>query len=150
MWKRLVARQVRARFLAVEQHDAAQLLHRVAEDVHHAFAGDHALGGERHDRVAFGQWLSRLARLCPTMSFELQHVLVSGPPWHVRVAAHWTARVQPAAGPAYDNAGVHLLRIRQGRLVELLAFEDSQVVAQACERMAALGVDEAGAPPITS
>ncbi len=42
-----------------------------------------------------------------------------------------------------------MIRIHRGRVAYLHAYEDSQKVAYACARMAALGVEEAGARPIT-
>lgn len=72
-----------------------------------------------------------------------------GPPWDIWVAVEWCARVTPVAGEPYANAGTHMIRIRRGRVVYLHAYEDSQLVARACEQMARLGVEEAAAPPIT-
>lgn len=83
------------------------------------------------------------------MDFTVHRVLVTGPPWNLRVAAQWTARVQPAAGVEYVNRGVHLIRLRRFKVGELLAYEHSQVVARACEQMAADGIIEVAAPPIT-
>jgi hypothetical protein len=64
---------------------------RRAENVHHAFAGDHPLGGERHSRI----------------------------------------------------------HIRWGRAVYVHAYENSQAVEDACRHMAANGVAEAAAAPVT-
>ena len=58
----------------------------LAPDVHHRFAGEHALGGERHDREAVRAWFERLARLFPELAFEVHRVISSGPPWNLRVA----------------------------------------------------------------
>lgn len=122
----------------------------LADDVHHSFAGAHALGGERHDRRTVEAWFARLGRLCPEMTFDVHRVISNGPPWDLRIAAEWTARVEPAAGDPYTNRGVHMIRIRRGKVAELHAYEDGQVVARACEQMVAAGIDEAGAAPITS
>ena len=147
---RVVARKVSAMFDAVARGEHATLLGGLADDVHHSFAGDHALGGERHDKAAVASWLERLRRLCPQMRFVVHRTFASGPPWDLRVAVEWTAHVLPAAGDAYVNHGAHVIRIVRGRVRELHAYEDSQVVAQACAAMVAAGIDEAGAAPITS
>jgi hypothetical protein len=44
----------------------------------------------------------------------------------------------------YLNRGVHVIRIRRGRVTQLYAYEK----AQACRAMADLGITEASAPPI--
>lgn len=56
----------------------------------------------------------------------------------------------PARGDIYLNRGVHIIRIRRGRVSQLYAYEDGQAVARACRTMADLGVTEAAAPPIES
>lgn len=94
--------------------------------------------------------VARLGRLCPQMDFTVHRVLSNGPPWDISVAVEWTARVQPAAGPPYVNHGAHLIRLVRGRVRELHAYEDGQVVATACAAMAAAGIAEAAAAPITS
>lgn len=71
-------------------------------------------------------------------------------PGDLTVAAEWSAVVTPARGPEYANAGVHVIRIRRGRVVQIYAYEDSQAVVEACRTMTELGVEEASAAPITS
>lgn len=137
-------------FDAVARGEHATVLDSLAEDVHHSFAGEHALGGDRHDKAAVALWLARLRRLCPQMRFDVHRTFASGPPWDLQVAVEWTAFVQPAAAETYVNHGAHVIRIVRGRVRELHAYEDSQVVARACAAMHAAGLDEAGAAPITS
>lgn len=149
MYRRLVARQVEQVFAQLSRGEFDALAKDAAPDIHHSFAGEHALGGERHGHAAFVLWLGRLERLCPSLDFTVHEVLVNGPPWNLRVAARWTAQVRPAAGDPYVNHGVHLIRLRRFKVIELLAYEDSQVVAHACAQMTAIGITEAAAPPIT-
>lgn len=75
-------------------------------------------------------------------------MIVSGPPWDFVVGVEWLAHAIPKAGEPYINEGAHIIRIRGGRVVYLHAYEDSQKVANACQRMAEAGIDEAAAPPI--
>jgi ketosteroid isomerase-like protein len=49
---------------------------------------------------------------------------------------------------AARRVGTHVFRIRNGRVSYFHAYEDTEKVARACERMAALGIEEAAAPPI--
>jgi len=150
MYRRLVSRQVTAIFADLSRGDHGRVVASLARDVHHTFAGDHALGGERHDKESVAAWFSRLGRLCPELRFTVRQVVSSGPLWNLRVAVEWTAQVRPAAGSPYENSGAHLIRIVRGRVRELHAYEDSQVVANACGEMAAAGIEEAASPPITS
>ncbi|QEM43571.1 nuclear transport factor 2 family protein [Mycolicibacterium grossiae] len=137
-------------FASVGRGDHAKVLAAMAPDVHHWFAGSHALGGTRHDRLTVQRWFERLHRLCPKMAFEVHGVTVSGWPWRMTVAAEWTAHVTPARGPVYRNDGVHIMDVKFGRVHRLFAYENGEAVAEACDLMAALGVSEAGAPPICS
>jgi ketosteroid isomerase-like protein len=118
--------------------------------VHHRCAGQHPLGGERHDDDGVRRWFERLFRLFPSLDFTVRSVAVSGWPWDMRVAIEWVAKATPVVGPEYLNVGAHVMRIRGGKVTELHAYEDSQAVAKACALMAQAGVEEASAIPITS
>jgi ketosteroid isomerase-like protein len=146
----LVRRRIRRVFERLSVGDYEVALAGLSDDVHHRFAGDHALGGERHDRAGVRLWFERLFRLFPALRFTVTRVAVSGWPWDLSVAVEWRADVTPAAGPAYVNVGAHVLRIRRGRVACLHAYEDSQAVARACAVMAEAGIEEAVAPPIVS
>ena len=149
MYRRIVQRRVQGVFRALSRNDHEAVLAGLAADVHHRFAGDHALGGERHDREAVRAWFERLHRLFPSLDFTVGSITTSGPPWDLTVTVEWSAEVTPAAGATYTNVGAHVLRVRRGRVVCLHAYEDSQAVAAACEAMLRAGVVEAGAAPIT-
>jgi ketosteroid isomerase-like protein len=144
----LIRRRVVANFAHLSAGDYEAVIAQLAPDVHHVFAGDTALGGERHSREAVARWFERLFRLCPQMRFEVGRVISSGPPWDIWCAAEWVGHVSPAAGDPYVNTGTHIFRIRNGRIAYFHAYEDSEKVARACEQMAALGVEEAAAAPI--
>jgi ketosteroid isomerase-like protein len=148
VYRALIRRRVLSVFACLTAGDHATVVGLLADDVHHVFAGVHALGGERHSREAMTLWFERLHRLCPNLRFDVGRIVSSGPPWDIWVAVEWVAYVTPAAGEPYVNQGAHFIRIRRGRVAYLHAYEDSQKVARACQRMAALGVEEAAAPPI--
>jgi ketosteroid isomerase-like protein len=150
MYRRFVERRMRNAFASIERRDVTTLLDGLAEDVHHRFAGDHPLGGERRTRAGVAAWFERLFRLYPELAFDVHRVAVVGPPWRMTVTVEWTARAVPASGDPYDNRGAHVLRVERGAVRHLHAYEDSQAVAKACARMFADGVAEAGAPPIRS
>jgi ketosteroid isomerase-like protein len=150
MYGVMVRRRVRRVFERLSAGDYEVVLAGLSADVHHRFAGDHPLGGERHDREAVRLWFERLFRLFPSLRFTVTKVAVSGWPWDLTAAVEWRADVEPMVGPGYVNAGAHVLRLRRGRVVSLHAYEDSQAVARACAVMAERGVTEAAAPPIMS
>jgi ketosteroid isomerase-like protein len=143
----IARRRVRATFDALSLGDYSVALDALADNVHHTFAGDHALGGERHSRDAVGRWFERVFRLYE-LHFDVQRVIVSGWPWDLTVGVEWLACATPKVGEPYENEGAHIIRILRGRIVYLHAYEDSQKVADACRHMADAGIDEAGAPPI--
>jgi ketosteroid isomerase-like protein len=95
------------------------------------------------------RWFERLGRLYPGHDFDVHRVVSRGWPWETWVAIQWTARLRPAAGESYTNEGVHWIRIRWGKVTDFHAYLDTQKIAASCAAMAAAGIDEAAARPIT-
>lgn len=120
----------------------------LADDVHHVFPGDNALGGERHSREAMERWFERLYRLIPEISFEVHDVAVRGWPWDTAVAVEWSDSGRGADGSAYANEGAHWIRLRWGRAISVHAHLDTEKVTRLLSTMAAAGIDEAAAPPV--
>lgn len=146
----LIKGRVERVFRDIGRRELAKVIAGLAPDVHHRFAGDHALAGERHTRDDVERWFQRVFRLYPELTFTVHGVHASGWPWDLVVAVEWTGHAVPAVGDAYDNHGAHVIRIQRGRVTQLHAYEDSQAVARACEVMAAAGIEEASASPIES
>ena len=69
MYHAIVRRIASKNFLSVNQKDYSSILKGCTANIHHRFGGDHALGGERHDREALGRWFERLGRLSPTFAY---------------------------------------------------------------------------------
>ena len=149
MYRAYVRRRIRAIFEDLSRGDHTLAVNGLADDVHHVFAGNHALGGERHSRDAVRRWFERLFRLYE-ISFDVERVIVSGPPWDLLIAVEWLGHATPRAGAPYENEGAHVIRIRRGRVVYFHAYEDSQKVADACRVMADAGIEEAAAAPIVA
>jgi ketosteroid isomerase-like protein len=149
MYKQIAARRVRSVFEAIGRGDHDAALEGTADDLHHVFPGDNPLGGERHSREAFRRWFARLATLFPEIEFEVERVAVRGWPWDMWIAVKWRDWGRAADGVAYENRGAHWIRIRRGRAVHVQAYLDTDIVTAACRRMAAAGIEEAAAPPIT-
>ena len=149
MYRALVARRTREAFAALSRGEWQPLVKDMRDDVHHVFPGDHPLGGERRSREAVARWFERLVRLFPGHEFTVHRVHVRGGPANTWVAAQWTAQMTPQRGQAYPNDGTHWINLRWGKVAGFHAYLDTQRIAEACRAMAAAGVEEAAAPPVT-
>lgn len=151
MYHVIVRRKVRRAFDLLSAGRSDDLVAGMHPRVHHSFPGDHALGGARHDRDHVKAWVERLHRLFPGLRFDLLGMASSGPPWRTVVGVEWRNSGVLADGSTYRNAGAHILRLRWGRVTAFHAYlEDAQESADSLRRLAAAGVAEAAAPPITS
>ena len=150
MYHTIVKRIAVKNFLRVNDKDFAGILKDCTPNIHHRFGGEHALGGERHDREALGRWFERLGRLSPTLKLTVHDVWVKGTPWDTVIVVRWTGIQDMPDNSPYNNHGVHIIRMRWGKVFDIDANEDSQLVANALQVWAAHGVDEADAPPIVS
>jgi len=150
MYHSIVKRIARKNFLRVNEKDFDALLNDCAADIHHRFGGDHALGGERHDREALRQWFGRLGRLGKHLTLSVEDVWVKGLPHDTTIIIRWSATDTLPDGAPYRNRGVHIVKMKWGKVVDIDAHEDSQAVAENLEKQAALGVAEAKAPQIVS
>jgi ketosteroid isomerase-like protein len=150
MYHAIVKRIAKKNFERVNQRDFASLLKDCVPNVYHRFGGTHALSGERHDREALGRWLDRLQRLGPEMKLTVRDVWVKGWPHDTTIIVRWTNTDVLPDGSRYENHGVHIVKMRWGKIDEIDANEDSQAVAAALKMRAALGVEEASAAPIVS
>lgn len=150
MYHSIVKQIARKNFLRVNKNDFDALLKDCVPNVHHRFGGHHALGGERHDREALGRWFARLGRLGKHLTITVEDVWVKGLPHDTTIIVRWSATDQIPDGLPYRNRGVHIVKMRWGKIVDIDAHEDSQAVAEGLKRQAALGVEEASAAEIVS
>lgn len=150
MYHFLVRRLARRNFELVNAREFDALLAACTDDIHHRFGGDHALGGERHDKDALRRWFERLVAVTPTLHLTVHDVWASGGPWHTTITIRWTATADLPDGSAYRNHGVHIVRMRWGKAYEIDANEDSQAVAAALRQWGAAGAKDALAAPIVS
>ena len=150
LYRRFVTRQIEDVFDALGRGDYPSVLKGVAPDVHHTFAGSHALGGQRHSADAMRRWFERLYRLFPDLNFEINRIVVNGGPSRTTVAVEWIDRATPVDGVPYENEGTHFIEMRRGKVVYIHAYLDTQVIQATLARLAAAGVEEANAEPITA
>ncbi len=150
MYHAIVKRIARKNFERVNQKDFDALLNDCAPDVHHRFYGSHAMSGERHDREAVRRWFERLGRLAPGLTLTVHDVWVKGGPHETTIIMRWSAKDSLIDGSPYRNYGVHILKMRWFKILDIDAYEDSQAVAENLKLQAAHGVQEAAEPPIVS
>ena len=150
MYHAIVKKIARKNFLRVNEKKSDELLADCAPNLHHRFGGDHALGGERHDREALRQWFGRLGRLGEHLTLTVQDIWVKGLPNDTTIIIRWSATDTLPDGSPYRNRGVHIVKMKWGKVVDIDAHEDSQAVAEGLAKQAAMGVAEATAPQIIS
>jgi ketosteroid isomerase-like protein len=150
MYHAIVTTIARRNFERVNQKDYEALLNDCVPSVRHRFGGSHAMGGTRHDRAALRSWFERLGRVAPTLRLTVTDVWVKGWPHNTVVVMRWDATATNADGSPYANHGVHIIRMRWGKVVDIDANEDSQAVAESLKIQARNGIPEAAAEPIIS
>jgi ketosteroid isomerase-like protein len=147
----LVKKLVRQSFDNVNNHKYNALPKAVAPNVHHRFAGAHAIGGERNDKETMRRWLERLDRVLPNLHIKVNNIWVKGWPWHTIVFVQWDATAILLDGDSsYFNRGFHVITMRWGKVYSLDVFEDSQAVARGLAAQAKSGLEEAIAAQIVS
>src|SRR5687767_1062356 len=130
MYHRFVRKQLLHTFerLNARDYDAVMAVFDPAH-VEHSFPGQHALGGTRRTMEACRRWYARLARVLPVLRFDVRQVTVAGWPWDTRAAVEWSDEGRTADGEPFRNQGVHLVRIRWGRVTSLTVFCDTATLA---------------------
>ncbi len=146
----IVKKRIRQTFDHVNNHRWDEAVKAAEPDVHHRVSGTHALGGERHRKEALRRWFERLGRVQPKLHIKVDHIWVTGWPWHTTVFVQWDGTATLLNGEAYVNRGLHVFTLRWGKLHALEEFQDSQAAAHALAAQAAAGIKEAVAEQIAS
>jgi ketosteroid isomerase-like protein len=111
------------------------------------FVGDTPLSARLAGHQDLRRWFERFARLLPEPRFEIQRLLIGGPPWRQQVTAHVLIHSN-INGKPYQNQFAHLLTLRWGKAVDDLVLEDTQTWKQACQRLVDAGVTEPADRPL--
>ena len=148
MYQLIFRRMARRAFEQLNSGNYEATLKALAPKFTHTFSGSHALGGTRHTIESMRRWFERLFLLSPGLHFEIQDILVQGSPWNSVLAVEWIDKFTTQDGQPYLNEGVHIIRFRWHRIVEIHAYLDTQKVEALCQHLAAQGVREATASPI--
>lgn len=150
IYSSIVKMKIRQTFDHVNNHRWDKATEALAPRVHHRVSGDHALGGERHDKDSARRWFERLGRVLPTLRITVNKVTVKGWPWNTQVFAEWDGKAILKNGTPYINRGLHAFTLQWGRVYALEEFQDSQAAANGLAAQAAAGIEEAAAAPILS
>ena len=134
---------------AVERGDFDQVLRQFRPDCELIFVSRTALGARLSGKADLRRWFERFRRLLPGPAFDVQHLVIGGPVWDQRIAAHVIIRSR-VAGEPYENQFAQFLTLRWGKVVEDLILEDTATWEAASRRLAAAGDIEAAGPPLTT
>lgn len=145
----MVARQVRSVFDSINAGDPGPMLDGLARHFRYEFHGDHALGGVRTTRPAMHAWWDRVFRLIPGATFTVHDVLVRGGPRNTRIAVRSTVSGRLPDSTEYRNTVFQFMTLRWGKVVSVETCEDLQILQRALAVVAASGIREAAASPIT-
>ena len=145
MYKLIVKRIVRRAFGRLSQGDYEAVVRQFGPESRFLFAGEHELGGERLGQDAVRGWFRHMLGLFPGIRIEPRDVVVNGWPWNTVVATHLAISATLRDGRPYRNEGMQLLRLRWGRVVEDLIFEDTLKLETELRRMRPEKLEEAGA-----
>lgn len=137
-------------YRAVSAGDYEAVLRRCAPDVIQDALGSSALGGSRNSLGGYRAWFERVDRLFGSLDLEVHGVVVSGMPWNTTVAVAWTDNVTALDGIRFHVEGMHLAKLRWGRLSSIRYYWDTEQVAAACAHTAALGITEAAEGPLSA
>ena len=94
-------------------------------------------------------WWQRIHRILPGMQFIVRDVVVAGWPWNTHFHTHLEVTLLLAGGEIYRNVVLQVMRMKWGKLVEVLSVEDTARAARLLQALAAQGNTEATANAIT-
>lgn len=149
MYATIVASTVRKLYARLNKGEWQPIIDGLAPTFLYRFLGDNAVAGTRTTRASMEAWWQRLFRLMPGAQFEVREVLVNGMPWNTRVAVHVAIHATLPNGQGYDNEFLQLMRLRWGKVTSVLTVEDTHRLSRALDELAAAGVIEAHAAPIS-
>jgi ketosteroid isomerase-like protein len=149
MYANIVAGNVRSSWKQLNARDHSGLIAQFAPHFRYEFYGIHALGGVRRSKKAMEKFFTRIFDIFPNAQFEVSNILVKGMPWDTTVVALVKISATLANSQSYQNQISQTIRIRWGRIVEILTLEDTQKLVEALQVQLEAGILEAGAAPIT-
>jgi ketosteroid isomerase-like protein len=154
MYRSIVRWRVQKLFAEANRGNFQAIIDALAPTFVYRFIGDTPLGGTRTTKAAMRAWFERIYRLVPDAQLVPQTVLVEGMPWNTQVMTYVKFRgTLPADGGTpgmpYENEVMQLMQLRWGRIVSVLTLEDTLRFAAILPALAAAGITDANAAPIT-
>ena len=149
MYHYIVKSKIRSMYEHLNAGDHEVMLKGLAPSFEYVFYGDHALGGRRTTEASMRLWWQRAFRLMPNSTFELGEVLVTGWPWNTRIATSERVHGELPNGSYYENHAHQLIHMKWGKMTWMRTSEDTQALVKALDGLAAAGIEEAHAAPIT-
>ncbi|MEA2396528.1 MAG: hypothetical protein QOK25_84 [Thermoleophilaceae bacterium] len=148
LYRFVVAFQVRRLFGSLNRHDWQPVLEGLAPEFIYRFHGETSISGVRRRRETVDAWFQRVFRILPDARFELQDLMVAGPPWNTRVATHATISGNLPDGAPYENTFKQRIALSWGKVSSIETVEDTQKLDRAMRALAANGFEEAVAAPL--
>ena len=146
---RIAARTYLRGLAAAERADFDHVLRQFRPDCELVFVSRTALGARLSGKADLRRWFERFRRLLPDPLFDVQRLVIGGPVWDQRIAAHVIIRSR-VAGEPYENQFAQFLTLRWGKVLEDFILEDTATWEAASRRLAAAGDIEAVGPPLTT
>lgn len=153
IYRAIVRRQVRTLFAQANGGNWEAIVAGLAPSFTYRFIGETPLGGTRTTHAAMRRWFDRLYRLFPGSQFAPVRIVVEGPPWNTQIMTYvkiqGTAPTTAGAPAPYENEFMQAMILRWGKITSVITLEDTQRFVEALPRLAAAGIDDATASPIT-
>lgn len=149
MYHYIVRSKIRSMYEHLNAGDHEVMLKGLAPSFEYVFYGDHALSGRRTTQASMRLWWQRASRLMPDVKFDLDELLVTGGPWHTRIAITEIVHGPLPDGSTYNNHVHQLVHMKWGRVTSIKTLEDTQELARALDALAKAGFEDAHAAPIT-
>jgi ketosteroid isomerase-like protein len=134
MYRKIVAARTRAVWRSINARDLDAPWKMAAEDMRFTFVGVTPLGATLVGRDKFRDWLAAVFDRFPDITFDLREVIVSGWPWHTRIAVRIAIAATLVDGTRYENEAVQWLTLRWGRMIDDWVLEDTLALGDACRR----------------
>jgi ketosteroid isomerase-like protein len=154
MYRSIVRRRVASLFAEINRGNWQAVVDALSDKFVYRFVGDTPLGGTRTVKASMQEWFKRIFRLVPDAQLHPQMIVVEGAPWNTRVMTYVKFKgtlpgSKGAKGEPYENEVMQLMHIKWGRIISVLTIEDTQRFVNILPVLAAAGISEANAAPIT-
>jgi ketosteroid isomerase-like protein len=123
MYSWLIGRYIRRQIRRMLAGDVGAVTAMLSERAEFVFPGDSSFSGTFRGKSEIEAWIRRFVDLHP--DYIVRDVLVSGPPWNLRIA--W--RLSDRIGRHYANEGMVYTRGAWGKVLSERVFLDTQVLS---------------------